>query len=194
MTTTLLFVQALNGLQFGLILFLIAAGLTLVFGVMDFINLAHGVQYMVGRLSDGGLQRLDGQFRTGASARASVGACRRSDSRSAGLPSPLRSRSPRSGAGHVRRHPVPEPGREVRLGRGAAQRAACPNGSRARSRSSTDCSIRSIASPSSPQASLVAAFLYVARQSHPRRHAGARGRRRTPRWCPRSASISAACS
>jgi branched-chain amino acid transport system permease protein len=48
MTTTLFFVQALNGLQFGLILFLIAAGLTLIFGVMDFINLAHGVQYMVG--------------------------------------------------------------------------------------------------------------------------------------------------
>jgi branched-chain amino acid transport system permease protein len=45
---TLLLVQTLNGLQFGLILFLIAAGLTLVFGVMDFINLAHGVQYMVG--------------------------------------------------------------------------------------------------------------------------------------------------
>ena len=48
MTSTLLLLQALNGLQFGLILFLIAAGLTLVFGVMDFINLAHGVQYMVG--------------------------------------------------------------------------------------------------------------------------------------------------
>ncbi|HEX2554103.1 MAG TPA: branched-chain amino acid ABC transporter permease [Microvirga sp.] len=48
MTPTLLLVQVLNGLQFGLILFLIAAGLTLVFGVMDFINLAHGVQYMVG--------------------------------------------------------------------------------------------------------------------------------------------------
>ena len=48
MTSTLLFIQALNGLQFGLILFLIAAGLTLIFGVMDFINLAHGVQYMVG--------------------------------------------------------------------------------------------------------------------------------------------------
>ena len=48
MNATLLLVQALNGLQFGLILFLIAAGLTLVFGVMDFINLAHGVQYMVG--------------------------------------------------------------------------------------------------------------------------------------------------
>lgn len=48
MNTTLLLVQALNGLQFGVLLFLVAAGLTLVFGVMDFINLAHGVQYMVG--------------------------------------------------------------------------------------------------------------------------------------------------
>ena len=48
MTSTLLLVQILNGLQFGLILFLIAAGFTLVFGVMDFINLAHGVQYMIG--------------------------------------------------------------------------------------------------------------------------------------------------
>jgi len=46
--STLLIVQTLNGLQFGLMLFLVAAGLTLVFGVMDFINLAHGVQYMLG--------------------------------------------------------------------------------------------------------------------------------------------------
>ena len=48
MSTTLLLVQILNGLQLGVLLFLIAAGLTLVFGVMDFINLAHGVQYMLG--------------------------------------------------------------------------------------------------------------------------------------------------
>src|SRR3954463_4324998 len=48
MNTALVLVQILNGLQFGVLLFLIAAGLTLVFGVMDFINLAHGVQYMVG--------------------------------------------------------------------------------------------------------------------------------------------------
>ncbi|MEW5423737.1 branched-chain amino acid ABC transporter permease [Amorphus sp. 3PC139-8] len=41
-------VQLLNGLQLGVLLFLVAAGLTLVFGVMDFVNLAHGVQYMVG--------------------------------------------------------------------------------------------------------------------------------------------------
>src|SRR5579862_1622849 len=48
MSLTLLSVQVLNGLQYGVILFLVAAGLTLVFGVMDFINLAHGVQYMLG--------------------------------------------------------------------------------------------------------------------------------------------------
>src|SRR5437868_9511105 len=48
MSTALLYVQILNGLQLGVLLFLIAAGLTLVFGVMDFINLAHGVQYMLG--------------------------------------------------------------------------------------------------------------------------------------------------
>ncbi|KQV47407.1 ABC transporter permease [Pelomonas sp. Root1217] len=40
--------QLLNGLQFGLMLFLLAAGLTLVFGIMDMINLAHGSLYMVG--------------------------------------------------------------------------------------------------------------------------------------------------
>jgi branched-chain amino acid transport system permease protein len=48
MSFTLFIIQILNGLQFGVLLFLIAAGLTLVFGVMDFINLAHGVQYMLG--------------------------------------------------------------------------------------------------------------------------------------------------
>lgn len=48
MSLELLAVQTLNGLQLGILLFLVAAGLTLVFGVMDFINLAHGAQYMVG--------------------------------------------------------------------------------------------------------------------------------------------------
>lgn len=48
MALSLVTIQILNGVQFGLLLFLVAAGLTLVFGVMDFINLAHGVQYMLG--------------------------------------------------------------------------------------------------------------------------------------------------
>lgn len=48
MSPELLFIQALNGLQFGVLLFLMAAGLTLVFGIMSFINLAHGSLYMFG--------------------------------------------------------------------------------------------------------------------------------------------------
>jgi branched-chain amino acid transport system permease protein len=44
----LFLLQLLNGAQFGILLFLVAAGLTLVFGIMDFINLPHGVLYMVG--------------------------------------------------------------------------------------------------------------------------------------------------
>jgi branched-chain amino acid transport system permease protein len=48
MTGVLVLEQSLNGLQFGLMLFLLAAGLTLVFGIMDMINLAHGSLYMVG--------------------------------------------------------------------------------------------------------------------------------------------------
>ena len=48
MTGVLFIEQSLNGLQFGLMLFLLAAGVTIVFGVMDMINLAHGAFYMVG--------------------------------------------------------------------------------------------------------------------------------------------------
>ena len=48
MLTGLLITQALNGLQLGVLLFLLAAGLTLVFGIMNFVNLAHGSLYMMG--------------------------------------------------------------------------------------------------------------------------------------------------
>ncbi len=48
-SSMLLFIeQSLNGIQFGLLLFLLAAGLTLVFGIMDLVNLAHGSLYMIG--------------------------------------------------------------------------------------------------------------------------------------------------
>jgi branched-chain amino acid transport system permease protein len=40
--------QLLNGIQLGMLLFLLAAGLTLIFGIMDFVNLAHGSLYMLG--------------------------------------------------------------------------------------------------------------------------------------------------
>ncbi len=48
MNLVLIAEQTLNGLQLGVMLFLLAAGLTLVFGIMNFINLAHGALYMVG--------------------------------------------------------------------------------------------------------------------------------------------------
>ena len=44
----LLFEQTLNGIQMGILLFLLASGLTLVFGIMDLMNLAHGSLYMIG--------------------------------------------------------------------------------------------------------------------------------------------------
>jgi branched-chain amino acid transport system permease protein len=62
MSLGLLLVQGLNGLQFGVLLFLVAAGLTLVFGVMDFINLAHGVQYMLGAYLGASLAAWTGSF------------------------------------------------------------------------------------------------------------------------------------
>ncbi len=48
MSPELLFEQALNGLSFGALLFILAAGLSLVFGMMDVVNLAHGAFYMLG--------------------------------------------------------------------------------------------------------------------------------------------------
>ena len=62
MSTTLFLILCLNGLQYGMLLFLIAAGLTLVFGVMGFINLAHGVQYMVGAYLVFAYTALTGNF------------------------------------------------------------------------------------------------------------------------------------
>src|ERR1700737_88139 len=62
MSPPLLIVQTLNGLQLGVLLFLIASGLTLVFGVMDFINLAHGVQYMLGAYLAVSFYGLTGYF------------------------------------------------------------------------------------------------------------------------------------
>ena len=60
--TNLFLLQLLNGAQLGVLLFLIAAGLTLIFGIMDFINLAHGVLYMVGAYVMASFAMLTGSF------------------------------------------------------------------------------------------------------------------------------------
>jgi branched-chain amino acid transport system permease protein len=66
--TQLILEQALNGLQFGLMLFLLAAGLTLVFGIMDMINLAHGSLYMVGAYLTAAATQASGSFIVGIGA------------------------------------------------------------------------------------------------------------------------------
>jgi branched-chain amino acid transport system permease protein len=48
MDLTTFLIQCLNALQYGLLLFLVASGLTLIFGIMGVINLAHGSFYMIG--------------------------------------------------------------------------------------------------------------------------------------------------
>jgi len=60
--TVLVIEQILNGLQLGVLLFLIAAGLTLIFGVMDFINLGHGSLFMLGAYFAVTFQGLTGNF------------------------------------------------------------------------------------------------------------------------------------
>lgn len=62
MSTLLLIEQVLNGLQFGVMLFLMAAGLTLIFGVMGLINLAHGSLYMVGAFAAAAVAAATGSF------------------------------------------------------------------------------------------------------------------------------------
>ena len=60
--TLLLIEQILNGLQYGMMLFLMAAGLTLVFGVMGLINLAHGSLYMLGAFVCAAVASVTGSF------------------------------------------------------------------------------------------------------------------------------------
>ncbi|WP_306114742.1 MULTISPECIES: branched-chain amino acid ABC transporter permease [unclassified Roseovarius] len=62
MPLLLLIEQILNGLQFGVMLFLMAAGLTLVFGVMGLINLAHGSLYMIGAFAAAATAAATGSF------------------------------------------------------------------------------------------------------------------------------------
>ena len=65
MSAALLIEQVLNGLQFGVMLFLMAAGLTLIFGVMGLINLAHGSLYMVGAFACAAVADATGSFLLG---------------------------------------------------------------------------------------------------------------------------------
>jgi hypothetical protein len=58
--------QCLNGIQLGMLLFLLAAGLTLIFGIMDLVNLAHGSLYMIGAYFAATFAAWTGSFVLGA--------------------------------------------------------------------------------------------------------------------------------
>lgn len=62
MIWSLLIVQTLNGLQFGVMLFLLAAGLTLIFGIMNFVNMMHGALYMTGAYFAATIYNKTGHF------------------------------------------------------------------------------------------------------------------------------------
>jgi branched-chain amino acid transport system permease protein len=62
MEPAIFLIQVLNGVQYGLLLFLVASGLTLIFGIMGIINLAHGSFYMVGAYLAFSLTRSIGNF------------------------------------------------------------------------------------------------------------------------------------
>ncbi|WP_442582462.1 branched-chain amino acid ABC transporter permease [Mesorhizobium sp. ASY16-5R] len=68
MQLPLLLEQLLNGLQLGVMLFLMAAGLTLIFGVMGLINLAHGSLYMIGAFACASVAAATGSFWIGLAA------------------------------------------------------------------------------------------------------------------------------
>jgi len=65
MNWLLVFEQSLNGLQLGVLLFLLAAGLTLIFGIMDLVNLAHGSLYMMGAYFCATFTQWTGSFLAG---------------------------------------------------------------------------------------------------------------------------------
>lgn len=66
MTPELFFTQILNGVQLGMLLFLLSAGLTLVFGIMGFVNLAHGAFYMLGAYFTAAAHEASGSFAVAA--------------------------------------------------------------------------------------------------------------------------------
>ncbi len=127
--------QALNGLQFGLMLFLLAAGLTLVFGVMDMINLAHGSLYMVGAFIGAWIVGLTGSFVLGI-----VGAVLGTAAFGMALevePAALalRPRPPLAGARHLR----PDPDHQRRHADAVRQRPAALRAGRARRAGASCC-------------------------------------------------------
>ena len=111
--------QPLNGLQFGLMLFLLAAGLTLVFGIMDMINLAHGSLYMVGAFIAAAVVEASGSFLLGDRRRDRRHGAGRHGARNDAAAPALSARPPLAGARDLRADPDPQRDRAHDLGQPA---------------------------------------------------------------------------
>ncbi len=116
--------QFLNGLQFGLLLFLLAAGLTLVFGIMDLVNLAHGSLYMMGAYFAATFVAWTGSFLLGVVLALGATLLLGIVLEFVGAAASLRPRSSRPRAGDVRADPVLQRGGAADLGPGGAGAAA----------------------------------------------------------------------
>ena len=104
-TSPAFLVQCLNGVQYGLLLFLVASGLTLIFGIMGVINLAHGSFYMLGAYLAFCARAVDGgsfcRWRCVGGVALAVAV--RLPARVGVLQLPLRARPPAAGAADLRR-------------------------------------------------------------------------------------------
>ena len=141
--------QFLNGLQFGLLLFLLAAGLTLVFGIMDFVNLAHGSLYMMGAYFAATFVAWTGSFVLGVAAGARRHAAARHRARIHRAAASLWPRPSRPCAGDVRADPVLQRRGAADLGSGGPRAAAADLARRCRCRSFPACITRPTGSRSS---------------------------------------------
>ena len=187
------FVQLLNAVQYGLILYLVASGLTLLLGIMGVINLAHGAFYMVGAyMAFAVVQHLASFWlalplgnRAGPRARCAAGTLSALAAR--------RCRSPVAGAAQLRADPA------------SSMRASASSSATIRT-ASTCRSALNFSIPLSDTFAYPAYRLFVCaigiafvgrRQSgdgaNPHRHDAARQRREPPRWRARSASTPSAC-
>ena len=90
MSFVLIAEQILNGLQFGIMLFLMSAGLTLIFGVMGLINLAHGSLYMIGAFVAATVASATGSIILALAAALSAGAIAGAEAEAVAAPQPQR--------------------------------------------------------------------------------------------------------
>ena len=116
MMWTLFLAQALTGLQYGVLLFLLGAGLTLVLGIMNFVNLAHASLYMLGAYIGASAFVETGSFARGGRRRSGRHTCHWADRRTHNAARLLPPRSPRPGARHLRPDPVLQRAGARRLG------------------------------------------------------------------------------